>query len=330
MLNDIMFSIIIPVYNVEKYLDECIKSVLAQTFTNYEVILVDDGSVDRSGKMCDDYGTQNENFQVLHKKNGGAADARNVGIKRATGKYLLFLDSDDYWDDADTLLKIYNFLSLLEYDPDVTIFQAKLLYPNGRIVADNRSFCSNFNSLTPFESLKYMSEHGSLVGSACTKVVNRNFLLKNNLLFLTGQKHEDIDWIIKVSNCLPKCVYLDEHFYIYRKGRKESVTGNVNFEFLMSFAQMLKNLMHYSYCDESVRKLLLGYVAYEYGILMAQTANMSDTAGKKEIKKELRTMQQLLQYDVHPYVKKINRVKRLLGFDLTMLLLGYYLKYRRK
>ena len=88
--------------------------------------------------------------------------------------------------------------------------------------------------------------------------------------------------------------------------------------------------MHYSYCDESVRKLLLGYVAYEYGILMAQTANMSDTAGKKEIKKELRTMQQLLQYDVHPYVKKINRVKRLLGFDLTMLLLGYYLKYRRK
>lgn len=329
-MNSKMFSIIIPVYNVENYLQQCVESVLSQTFTDFEIILVDDGSTDRSASMSDAYSAQDDRIKVVHKKNGGAADARNVGIQEASGTYLMFLDSDDYWDDTDALSKVHAFLVSYTGSFDMMIFQAKLLYPNGRMVADNRTFCDNFNALTPLESLQYLSEHGSLVGSACTKVIRRAFLLEHNLYFLTGKKHEDIDWIIKVSNCLPKCVYLDEHFYIYRKGRKGSVTGNANYEFLMTFVQMLKDLVNYPYSSEQVKQCLLGYIAYEFGILMAQTANLADKNGKKKIKKELRSMQQILQYDVHPYVKKINRVKKFAGFDFTMLLLGIYLKYRRK
>lgn len=89
-------SIIVPVYNVELYLNRCINSILAQTFIDYELILIDDGSTDSSSQICDKYAEQNSKIKVIHKKNGGLASARNIGIKKSNGKYIVFCDSDDY------------------------------------------------------------------------------------------------------------------------------------------------------------------------------------------------------------------------------------------
>ncbi len=91
-----LISIIVPVYNIEEYLPRCIESVLAQTYTNLELILVDDGSKDRSGEICDEYQKKDSRIQVIHKENGGSSSARNVGIRAARGQYLGFVDSDDY------------------------------------------------------------------------------------------------------------------------------------------------------------------------------------------------------------------------------------------
>ena len=90
-----LISIVVPVYNVEKYLGTCVESILKQTYSNIEVILVDDGSTDCSGKMCDHYMGQDERIKVIHKKNGGLSDARNKGIIQAEGEYITFIDSDD-------------------------------------------------------------------------------------------------------------------------------------------------------------------------------------------------------------------------------------------
>lgn len=100
-----LVSVIIPVYNVEKYLARCVDSVLAQTYPNVEVILVDDGSPDGSGAICDEYAATHGNIQVVHKKNGGLASARNAGMKVMTGEYLFFIDSDD-WIDPETLQEL--------------------------------------------------------------------------------------------------------------------------------------------------------------------------------------------------------------------------------
>lgn len=89
------FSIIIPVYNVEKYLNECVDSVLNQKNVDYEIILVDDGSTDNSGQICDEYLKKHSNVSVIHKVNGGLSDARNAGLESAEGDYILFVDSDD-------------------------------------------------------------------------------------------------------------------------------------------------------------------------------------------------------------------------------------------
>ncbi|MDD6812335.1 MAG: glycosyltransferase family 2 protein [Lachnospiraceae bacterium] len=91
-----LISIIIPVYNVEKYLTRCLESVVAQTYSNLEIILVDDGSTDNSGKVCDKYQEIDSRIKVVHKKNGGVSDARNEGIDEACGEYIAFVDSDDW------------------------------------------------------------------------------------------------------------------------------------------------------------------------------------------------------------------------------------------
>ena len=93
---DELISIIIPVYKVEKYLEKCINSIIGQTYTNLQIILVDDGSPDNSGKICDKYAKEDSRIEVIHKSNGGLSEARNRGIERAKGKYIGFVDSDDY------------------------------------------------------------------------------------------------------------------------------------------------------------------------------------------------------------------------------------------
>ena len=95
-----LVSIIIPVYNVEKYLNKCIESIVSQTYKNLDIIIIDDGSKDSSGKMCDEWANKDNRIRVIHKTNGGLSDARNVGIEHAKGNYISFIDSDDFIETA--------------------------------------------------------------------------------------------------------------------------------------------------------------------------------------------------------------------------------------
>ena len=120
------FSIVIPVYNVAPYLRECVDSVLAQNSTDYEIILVDDGSTDNSPAICDEYAEKYSQIKVIHKANGGLSDARNFGIKKAQGDYLMFLDSDDFWNRENVLLDLHNIIK--ENNPDLIIHELSSFY----------------------------------------------------------------------------------------------------------------------------------------------------------------------------------------------------------
>ena len=117
-----LFSVIVPIYNVQKYLKRCIDSVLAQTFDDYELILVDDGSLDDCGAICDDYATTNEKIKVIHKQNGGLVSARQAGIRVATGEYVFHLDGDDAIL-PDALESAYEIIQ--KYQPDIVSFSHK-------------------------------------------------------------------------------------------------------------------------------------------------------------------------------------------------------------
>ena len=116
-----MISVIVPVYNVEKYLDRCVKSILSQSFSDFELLLVDDGSPDRCGEMCDEYAKGDSRIKAFHKRNGGLSDARNFGIEKALGEYLMFVDSDDYIHEQmlETLHRL-----ITENDADLAVCSA--------------------------------------------------------------------------------------------------------------------------------------------------------------------------------------------------------------
>ena len=105
-MDEVLISVVVPVYNVEHYLKKCVDSICHQTYRNLEIILVDDGSTDCSGSLCDEFATSDSRIRVIHKSNGGLSDARNAGMELASGEWWMFVDSDDYIapDTAETLL----------------------------------------------------------------------------------------------------------------------------------------------------------------------------------------------------------------------------------
>lgn len=119
-------SVIIPVYNTEKYLKECVESVLAQTYHNLEILLINDGATDSSPQICESYAKQDVRIKLIHKENGGLSDTRNTGIKQCSGDYVLFLDSDDYWDDPKMVEKLAN--QMQQYPVDILNFRYKKIY----------------------------------------------------------------------------------------------------------------------------------------------------------------------------------------------------------
>ena len=325
------FSVIIPVYKVEKYLRQCVQSVLSQTFRDIEVILVDDGSPDGCPAICDEFAVADPRVKVIHKENGGLSDARNCGIRAAAGKYLLFLDSDDYWDDPEALETIHRRIGQYGETADMVIFQAKLLYSDGTVVPDHYRFPENFNDMTREEALVYMVQNGLLLGSACSKVVRRSFLLEQDLFFKVGIKSEDIHWIFRVAAAMPKYQYTDQYFYMYRKGRPGSISTTVSFSHLCQLADMLEEFSDEGrYADDITKSSVLSLVAYQLTILMGYVANLANGEQKKQLIGRIRGLKHLLSYDIHPRVKLVNKVKKIVGLDLTIVLLGMYLKYRKR
>lgn len=122
-----LVSVVLPIYNVENYLERCVKSVCMQTYSNLEILLIDDGSTDSSGKMCDKFATEDKRIRVFHKKNGGLSDARNYGIKKARAELISFIDSDDFVD-RDYIQYLYQLIS--KYDTDMAICQHRVCFKN--------------------------------------------------------------------------------------------------------------------------------------------------------------------------------------------------------
>lgn len=323
-----LISVIIPVYNVEKYLDQCVNSVLDQEFKDIEVILVDDGSTDNSPLICDTFMKKDDRVKVIHKKNGGLSDARNYGIRIATGDFLMFLDSDDYWENNSSLFSITDVL-LKRNDIDVLVFGSKLLYEGqNKLIEDATLYDNKLNTMKNEDALKYLVSNDLLVGSACTKTIKNSFLKNHSLYFQKGIKSEDVEWIIRVANCLPKYYFMNEKFYIYRKGRQGSITSNIDFNHLEGYRKFLKMNQQLDFENKEIKYILTSYISYQYTILCGLTARLKDKR-KYELINKLKEMDDLLDFDLHPKVQKVKKVYKVSGFYLTVYVLGLYLKLRK-
>lgn len=214
MKREPIISIIVPVYNVEKYLCRCIDSILAQTIKNYELILVDDGSTDNSGKICDDYQKKKEQIVVIHKENGGLSSARNAGINIASGKYLGFVDSDDFIDN-DMYEFLYN--NIIKEDAEMSVCGSFDCY-DGKI---SKILNSYYKVMNQEEAIKCILD-GKIAGaSACNKLYKREIF--NDIRYPIGKTSEDAFVIIELLMKCNKIVISSKQKYYYFH-RENSIT----------------------------------------------------------------------------------------------------------
>lgn len=218
------FSVIIPVYNVGSYLRDCMQSVIVQKFSGWEAVLVDDGSTDSSGRLCDEWGLKDSRIRVIHQENKGLACARNTGMQAAAGEWLLFLDSDDFWK-SDFLERLYTHISS-HTEIDVHIGYYSLVSAEGACICEQA--CPKFvKGAAPDGTLqKRFDYYYNMVDVAAWKMAVRHTWQKEKQLwFVQEVKYaEDVVWSLQLFQLYPKIYYVDIPFVMYRVDRAGSLT----------------------------------------------------------------------------------------------------------
>ena len=315
-----VFSIILPIYNVEKYLAECVESVLRQTFKDYELILVDDGSTDGSPELCDELKTKDERIQVIHKKNGGLSDARNAGTQIARGEYIIYIDSDDFILTDDFLEKVYQ---KTESNPDI-IWYKYVKYFDGTKKIDNCKFSYSEiigENKYPIQ-VKKLVEADAFYGMAWIKAIRRKVIVDNNIEFEVGLLGEDMEWNYHIIHNSNSMELIDEPFLAYRQ-REGSITATHKIKNLTDFIYILEKWSKKvtdEVTDKELQWALYGSLAKYYSNLLIVYARLQDNEKKKQ-KERIKRMSWILKYSLSRRPQTVKRIYQLCGFEITIMAL---------
>lgn len=235
-------SVIVPIYNVEKYLEKCINSLLSQTLEDIQIILVNDGSKDNSGNIAKEYEKNNKDrVTYVEKENGGLSDARNYGLKYATGDFVAFLDSDDYIE-KNAYEEMYN--KAIEEDADYVECDFIWEFPN-KIRVDKQYTYKNKKEMLSFVRVV-----------AWNKLIKRQLITDNNLEFPKGLRYEDVEFAYKLIPFINKFAYVDKPFihYVQREGSIANVQNERTAEIFTVLDNVIefykKNNIYEEYRDE--------------------------------------------------------------------------------
>lgn len=321
-------SFILPIYNVEKYLSECVESILAQTYRDFEILLVDDGSPDNCPTLCDEWARKDNRIKALHKPNGGLSDARNFGLEHAQGDYVVFVDSDDFWVNNDCLEQLMNIVNA-HPDCDFIGFNCSYYYSDTKTYKKWVAYDDSLVEPTDKDTVvRLLVASGTFPMSACLKVLKRESLSNMGLRFIKGTIAEDIPWFIDLLDGSKKCMFVNQYIYAYRQNVAGSITASGNPKSTSDLFTIVKNevaKMESRSLSEEAKDALYSFLAYEFCILLTSSSRMP-----KEMRKELMQYKWLLNYTANPKVRKASLVNKLFGIKATELVLKFYTNYIRK
>ena len=234
-----LISVIVPIYNVEVYLKRCVDSIRNQTYKNLEIILVDDESPDNCGKICDEYAQKDDRIKVIHQKNKGLSGARNAGIEIATGKYIAFVDSDDYIES--TMYEIL-YEDIVKYHAGLSICNRYYEFEDGRRVerykqsADTKVYSGK-------DAIIEMNNYSSFDMSAWDKLYKRE--LFNEIRFPEGKLSEDFFVMFRLLDEADVVTFNPKHLYIYVQ-RNNSISRNkkINWDFIEASREQMNYIIH--------------------------------------------------------------------------------------
>lgn len=321
-------SIIVPIYNVEQYLRKCVDSLLAQDISSseYEIILVDDGSLDACPQICDSYAAAHENIRVVHRPNGGLSAARNSGIEIGRGKYLMFVDSDDYI--APNVLK--GLMAQVERD-DLDVFRYRLQYVNPQYEVFNPyktdPFMGNDYSEEPTDGVTFLNERMNTQCYAWQFVLRRTLVIGNwpmvndNCLFTPGIYFEDTDWTPRILVRAKRVASTETVVYNYLM-REGSITNAVNrnkqkkvlddkMRLVAEMQKQSKELKEKGLANRWFARMIADTVISIIGILSTQFYS--------ERKEYLKQLKELDVYPIQSYTAKARLVNLSPRLAVTML-----------
>lgn len=298
------FSIIIPVYNVENYIRKCINSVLCQTYKNYEIIIVNDGSTDSTTDILKkEY--KKKNIKLIDKENGGLSSARNTGLKYVKGKYIIFLDSDDWWekDLLDNLKKIID-----ETSPDIVCFKLQKYYEKENIYSVVN--IPSFSTITGIDALRKLIESHLTFETAVTFSYKTTFWKENKFSFSEGKLHEDFGltpYVIAKAKKVTSIAYVGYNYY----QRENSITKGNDYQKVLR--KCLDTLFHFKFLKGKFMKMNLDKYTRELiaNYLMNAIISKMDHLNKNDQEEVYKKLKEYKAYElfnngsVKSYVKYI-------------------------
>lgn len=310
------FSIIVPIYGVEKYLEKCINSVLDQSYNNYELILIDDGSPDHCPLICDEYADKDERILVFHKKNGGASYARNIGIEQATGDYILFLDGDDYWLEIDLLEKVNERIN--QFNSDVICLNYKKIYSSGKEYKYFSVDTDMPEKKMGESSVRYMIQNAIWTSAPWNKVIKKSLFSKGNLNFIKGITSEDIDWCARLAVLATTYDYIEKPYVGYRQ-RESSVSKAMTYDKVCCLRNNIFRIEGIVAKAQGEKKeLLIQYFSYQYGTLLFNIALLQSSTQRKQICKEIKYLWKVLGFSKSKKIKMLKFFGMFFGIGGTV------------
>ena len=296
MENSGLISVIIPVYNVEKYLRECVDSVLSQSYENFEIILVDDGSTDNSGKICDEYAEKYDKITVVHKENGGLSDARNKGLSLAQGEYIYFLDSDDFIvpEAFEELVS-----AIIRTNADFVFFDSLSFEDEGRDYDIEQRYIRKKDYGTQkgekilLETLRNKDYHSAV--PLC--FIKKQMFNKPDLQFVSGIYYEDSIFTYNLFMSAENVAHCSKAYY-HRRYRSASImTAKKNTKYFDSICRVYESVLEFSQkenkMDSTVAKIYVARCAFNV-FNNYEKLNKKD---KKNCKKQLTEIKQSILKD---------------------------------
>lgn len=309
-----LISVIIPVYNVEKTLKRCVDSVLEQSYTNIEIILVDDGSTDRSIEICEQYAENFPNIRVLHQENNGPSEARNNGVKIAKGEYIIFLDSDDWWE-SDFILKCMKKNQKSENKFDIFMSAAQKV----DAVTGERTYIGKH-----FEKEKIDGKNGEEVLSYILQEEPRyewyvwRYLVKKSLVlqlkFERGRYYEDVLWMPLILLKAQNIAYIDEVFLNYYYHNGTSILNTPTLKKSLDKIYVSKKMIEY--VDKHLKNGKLQESLKSNFSALFLSAYGDYINGNNELKSDLRENYFILKYNHDQFGKFSYKMINMFGFTL--------------
>lgn len=319
-----VFSVVVPVYNVEKYLNECVDSILAQTFQDFELILVDDGSKDCSGAICDEYAQKDARVRVIHKENGGQSTARNRGVDEAKGEYIVFLDSDDFVSSSDFFSDLKENLA---NETDVVLFRYCKYYNESKKDYCNISL-ADLSFQNKGELFLELVKRDAFFCSCWSKCVATRVLRDNDIKFDENLRCEDMDWYYSVVQKAENYAVIDKAYVNYRQRENSVTSSGANPKNTMDYCYTIEKWYKiFSQMEEgSEKRALLSSLAKLYCNLLISYARNSKEL--KSCKKSIFQFKPLLKYNLNPRAKKIYAFSVVFGLNITCFALRILNKMR--